>query len=57
MEDKKVSFMEALIAKKMGFEIYGLTEKGEVTEWNPSYQTIVSWYAIENADWYIKAKE
>jgi len=56
MQDKQVTFTEALTAKKLGFEIYGVTDKGTPTNWNPDGQNMVSWYAIENGKWYIKNK-
>jgi len=57
MEDKLVTFTEALFAKKLGFKIYGVTDRGTVTHWNPETQNVVSWYAIENGKWYIKGVE
>lgn len=42
--------------KKLGFEIYGVTDKGTPTNWNPENQNMLSWYAIENGKWYIKNK-
>lgn len=57
MEDRQVTFTEALLAKKLGFKIYGITDSGTVTDWNPETQNVVSWYAIEKGEWYIKGIE
>jgi len=54
MEDKQVTFAETIMAKKLGFKIYGVTDFGAVKDWNPDNQNMVSWDAIENGKWYIK---
>jgi len=54
MKDKQVTFTEALIAKKLGFKIYGTTENELVKKWSPDNQNTLSWNAIENGKWYIK---
>jgi hypothetical protein len=62
MADKKVSFVEAIVAHNLGEEIYGKYSiyghipSMEVNTWNPSNQTVVSWKAITEGDWYIKDK-
>lgn len=53
-EFKQVTFTEALLAKKLGFKIYGITENETVTTWNLVNQNVVSWNAIENGKWFIK---
>jgi len=55
--DKQVTFIEALLAKKLGLKIYGITEIGTVKEWNPETQNVVSWYAMENGKWFIRVGE
>jgi len=57
MQDKLVTFTEALFAKKLGFKIYGITDNGIVKDWNPENQNMVSWHAIEKGKWYIKNNE
>ena len=52
--DKQITFIEALLAKKLGLRVYGITEVGSIKEWNPENQNIVSWYAIENGKWFIR---
>jgi len=52
--DKQITFIEALLAKKLGLKVYGITEVGSIKEWNPENQNIVSWYAIENGKWFIR---
>jgi len=57
MQDKLVIFTEALFAKKLGFKIYGISDKETPTNWNPENQNMVSWNAIEKGKWYIKGIE
>lgn len=56
MADRKVSFMEALLAKQLGYEIYGKTDC-IVKNWNPKGQNMVSWNAIEKGEWFIKSRK